>query len=118
MTTTKLTDRHADLLGYLVDRESDGGRHAPVIEAGASGGDGVAPYPTLAAMARRGLVEIDTRTQAALHCPRVTYRVAQLTDAGRDAVRAHRAARQCPNGHVVASVEHFAVMGCRECVGR
>lgn len=50
-----------------------------------------APFATLRAMERRGLVRTDWKIQNGLRAPWKRYRVAYITDAGRAAIEAHLA---------------------------
>lgn len=77
--------RHVAILARL---HQDGVRH---VDASNDPVYGYA-FPTLAAMARRGLVELSYARQDAMAGDPRPYRIARLTDAGRAAYAAHLAA--------------------------
>jgi hypothetical protein len=95
-TTAVLADTHRAVLRYLVDAESTS-EHTPRVEAGNRGLEGTAPYATLRAMERRGLVTMRRRAQAAVGAPAVSFWTAELTEAGRDAL-AVQDAEACEGG--------------------
>lgn len=69
---------HRKILSYMAE-----GYH---VEAGNGEGRGIAPYSTLAAMERRGWVELSWKRQSALYGSAKPYRIARMTEAGRAAL--------------------------------
>ena len=86
-----MNDRQLELLKYMVSEDAH-------VEAGNSEGRGIAPFATLAAMERRGLVELSWKRQSGLYGSTKPYRIARITEAGKDLRRrmwkAHAAAIQ------------------------
>jgi hypothetical protein len=78
--TETLAPRHAEILAHMVEHDTH-------VEAG-NGSDtpAIAPFSTLQAMARRGLVELSWKRQDVIHGSARPYRIAKITDAGRQAV--------------------------------
>jgi hypothetical protein len=75
-----LAARHAEILNWMVENDAH-------VEAG-TGSDvpNIVHFSTLQAMARRGLVELSWKRQDALYGSTKPYRIAKITEAGRQAV--------------------------------